>query len=367
MTTLNSSLFDGLIAVLFVVGISAPMVKSLVEPDLEISKAEKRSLAQWPRWSDVETPKKHFNLLSTYASDQFGFRENLINLNTQLKWTLGYSPSAKVIRGRDDWLFLKIRDPLLSQHEFGLKAVEEGLKGRAEYVRTMQTNLGDRGIAYQLIVAPNKMNIYEEYLPAKFSLTNIRASYDRYKDQFAAEELEKQVFAEQVLQQQKANYTEDLYFKNDTHWNDLGAYLVFKESLSKLNREHSSLKFDAPDKKFSLKRKQTGDLADYLSLGNRLTSLEPTTNFRKCAARGGITAFRNGVNQSICNRNSTVLLMIGDSFMGYLMPYYSESVGKVYIVRQDISRRQLAGLIDELEPAVVIEQIVERSLPGKVP
>ena len=59
--------------------------------------------------------------------------------------------------------------------------------------------------------------------------------------------------------------------------------------------------------------------------------------------------------------------MIGDSFMKYLMPFYSESVGHMYMVTQEVSRKKLLAIIDELQPDLVIEELVERHLPGLVP
>jgi hypothetical protein len=343
------------------------MIVGVMQADLEISPTEKRVLAQWPQWAEEKDLKTFLGTLSNYVADQFGFRQYLISVNKKLKWFLGYSPSASVVRGEDDWLFLKIQDPLLTQHKYGEDAVENWLIKRANYVRDMGMELAKRGIAYQHIMASNKMTVYKEHLPTKFSLTNISASYEFYKSQFTEEELSQQVFSDRVLSPHKQEYKDQFYFKNDTHWNHLGAYLVFSESIAKLRRQRPELEFDSPDKKFFTKEKYSGDLAGYLGLGKKLVAAEPQTDFRVCARRKAITAVRQGVSQSVCERNGTIVLMIGDSFMSYIMPFYSESIGKMYIVKQDISRQRLLKLVDQLNPHLVIEELVERHLPGLVP
>ena len=343
------------------------MTVGITQPDLKVSKEEKRSLAQWPIWNEREDLKGFFGSVSKYTADQFGFRENLIVANSKLKWLLGYSPSEGVIRGKEDWLFLKNIDPLLSQHKYGKAEVEDRLRKRAENVRTMETELGKRGIVYQHIIASNKMTVYKEYLPAKFSLTDISASYHFYQAQFTEAEFSKKVVSDRVLGAHKSKYQYPFYFKNDSHWNHLGAYLVFKESLDKLSQLAPNLEFDTPVKKFLVDPKPARDLASRLSLGRELASVEPKTNFRPCARRKGITSVGQGINQSICKRNSTVVLMIGDSFQKYLVPFYSESIGHMYMVTQSISRQRLFALVDQLKPDLVIEEVVERHLPALVP
>jgi alginate O-acetyltransferase complex protein AlgJ len=355
------------VAILFVAAISLPMIVGVMQADLEISPTEKRVLAQWPQWAEEKDLKTFLSTLSSYVADQFGFRQYLISVNKKLKWFLGYSPSASVVRGEDDWLFLKIQDPLLTQHKYGEREVENRLIKRANYVRDMEMEMAKRGIAYQHITASNKMTVYKQYLPTKFSLTNITASYEFYQSQFTEEELSQQVFSDRVLSLHKQEYKDQFYFKNDTHWNHLGAYLVFSESIARLRRKHPELEFDSPDKTFLVKQKHSGDLAGYLGLGNKLVATEPQTNFRVCARRKATTAERQGVNQSVCERNRTIVLMIGDSFMANLMPFYSESIGKMYSVGQTISRQRLLKLVDEFNPDLVIEELAERHLPGLVP
>lgn len=355
------------VAIAFVVAIAAPMIVGIVQPDLEVSQQEKRTLAQWPHWSERKDLKDYFNSVSKYTADQFGFRENLITTNTKIKWFLGYSPSDQLIRGQNDWLFWKITDPLLSQHQYGKAAVVDGLTKRAEYVRNMELVLAEKGIVYQSIIASNKMTVYKEYLPAKFSLTDVSASYGFYRSQFDKADIERQVLTVDVLAKHKSTHEDSFYFKNDTHWNQLGAYLVFKDSLEKLLIVNPSLAFDAPVKKFISKETRSGDLATYIGLDKELVAMEPHCTFRACSNRKNVTVKLKGVNQSICERNETVVLMIGDSFMTYLMPFYSESVGKLYMVTQNISRHRLLALIDQLKPDVVIEELIERNLPGSIP
>jgi hypothetical protein len=352
----------------FVAVISAPMLASIFQADKAVSETEKRTLQTWPVYADSESLPTYFSSINSYVNDHFGFREDLIKLNNKIKYSLNESPSKRVIRGRGDWLFLKIHDPLMSNQKTPKSTVKANVLKRANYIRGMSQELTKKDIAYQHIVAPNKMNVYPEHLPALYGLTDINATYDLFRENVSGLE-EAVVFnAIDALRVNKSNeYGADLYFKNDTHWNPLGAYHVYRESLTRLKQDYPHLDLALKPHLFEVHRKQSGDLAVMAGLSSSLIAEEPQTSFEACTVRSKIKSIRKNMSLSTCNANETTMLLIADSFMTGIYPYMSQSVGDLYMIGQRASRSEIRKAIEEIKPDVVVEIIVERSLARYLP
>ncbi len=359
---------SGLFAALFFTALMTTLLVSIATPDVDVSEQEKRTLQTWPKWSERESLKAYLRQLSDYANDQFGFREQLIKLYNKASWSLGESPSDTVIRGNNDWLFLKIKDPMLSQHKYSRTTVENIIKRRVEYIRKMKSELEARGIVYRHIIASNKMSVYSEHLPAIYALTNINASLEHFKSLIDPELAPLQIYTDEIVNAVKPTEPEfDLYFKNDSHWNDYGAYQVFMEVLRSLDQKSSKLALDPIAREFKVFEKFSGDLAQYIGLNDQLMAMEPYTEFLPCAQPDNQQSVRWDLGLAKCDRNETKILIIGDSFLVNFYPYFAESVGELYVIRQKTSRTRLLQLIDAYQPDIVLEEIVERNLAQPIP
>ena len=351
----------------FFICLSMPMIIGFLGPLKTESKEEKRTLAQWPKWIERKSIEHYFEQISTYTQDHFGLRELLIISDKKMKWVLNESPSSSVIRGEDNWLFLKIRDPLLSRQKYSTKTMMAFLEQRADYVANMHERLNKKGIIYRHIVAANKMTVYPEYLPNIFKLTDINASLSHFKNALNNKSNKVTIYSDEVLANYKSkNSSKTLYFKNDSHWNDLGAYQVFLATIKNLHATHSDLPLLIEDKDFTNNIEIGGDLANLIGLPKQLTSIEPTTQFLDCAVRSGLSQIERDLKLSKCGKNTTRIMVIGDSFATLLYQYFAESVGELMIIDQATSRYRIHQLIDKYKPDVVIEEIVERNLSKPV-
>lgn len=356
-----------LTALMFVVMVSVPMIGSFIQTDLKASPSEKRWLATLPDFQQRESLKSYFSALNEYTNDHFGFREQLIGLNNQLKLSLNQSPSKRVIKGRDGWLFYRTRDSLLSRRTRTKEEVKAQLEERAESVFAMSELLSDRGIAYQYMIVPNKMSIYPEFLPDIYSLTDIRASYHYFIAHMNLHEKDFFLDVEQALLPHKSNELGmDLYFKNDSHWNQLGAYRTYQSILQKLSAQHPDLALQANQHAVRIYTHHAGDLAEYVGLGPRLREREPMTTHASCTHRSRVRKPKENLSHVACNVNDTKILLIGDSFSSLFYPFLAESVGELYSMPWTTSRSEIVAAVDDLQPDLVIEQIVERSLAAPI-
>ena len=356
------------LCVAFVIAIGAPMVASIVEADKSVSETENRALQMWPVYKDFDSMQSYFASINAYVNDHFGFRKNLIELNNKIKYSLNESPSKRIIRGDGDWFFLKVHDPLMSNQSTPKDRVRANVIFRADYIKRTHQELKEKGIAYQHIVVPNKMSLYREQLPRLYGLTDINATYSFFRQ--AMQDVNKTVAfdAIDILVGKKTNeFKADLYFKNDSHWNDLGAYYVYQESLARLKQSHSRLSLELRPHLFEMRRKYSGDLANMIGLQNRLYSQEPHTSFIDCAARSKVKLVKENLSVSICDANDTTMLLIADSFMTGIYKYMSESVGILYMTGQNATRSEIRKTIDDIKPDVVVEILVQRSLAKPLP
>ena len=359
---------SSLASIAFVLAITAPMFVSLLMPDQNISASEKRTLKQWPIFSQADSIKSYFSSVNDYASDHFGFRESLIELNNKIKYALNESPVKSVIRGDGEWLFYKIHDPLMSNHVNTDETLKGNLQARANYIKRNYLELKQKNIVYQHIVVPNKMNLYPEYLPKLYALTDINATYDFFKTQLNDIDDTVAFDAIDALTPNKKNMKGfDLFFKNDTHWNVLGAYYVYQESFKRLQKKHPELQLNIKQHTFKSKIKIGGDLANYIGLGNALKAQEAVTDFPECTQRQNIELVRKGLSVAKCGRNDTTIFLVADSFMAGIYAYMAESVGTLYMTTQKTNKAELRNMIEEVNPDIVIEILIERSLARPLP
>lgn len=357
------------LSLLFVMAIASPMLASFIQADLEVSESEKRRLQTWPLFAESKSITAYFNGINAYVKDHFGFRETLIKFNNALKFSLNESPVDSVIRGDEKWLFYKVRDPLMVNNSTPKEQVKANVNARAQYIKQRQQNLAAMGIEYQYMVVPNKMTLYSEFLPNVYRLTNINATYDYFKSVTTDVDSKVLFHAMDVLEPNKRNSNDsDLYFKNDTHWNFLGAYYAYKESMRRLQRQNPLLVLTSSAHEFTLETKISGDLAQqFTGLASNFRASEPTTRFANCTARSNISLRKENLSHVSCNNNDTVLYLVADSFISGIYAYMAESVGSLYMSNQSISRTEMTDNINSIKPDVVIEILVERSLARPLP
>lgn len=166
--------------------------------------------------------------LDSYLSKNFGFRTEMISCYTGLQTGLfGTSPVEDVILGKNGYLFYEETvDDYCGTNLLGIREIyniNKTLELMQEYVKS-------QGGQMLLLVAPNKNSLYD-YMPYNYQKTTTDSNWDRlvavmdevdYMDAFA-------FFAEKQ---------EELYFKTDTHWNDLGAYYVYAKTMQQLGKSY---------------------------------------------------------------------------------------------------------------------------------
>jgi hypothetical protein len=370
------SLSAFLSSALFVSIIALPLTQ--VNWKGSISAQEKRKLTAFPEWSWKKKRLKSFPKKFEEAfGERFGFRSQLVLGNSLYKvFVLGVSARPKVVLGDNGWLFYS---PSLDEYR-GLKTLKkEDLRLRVEDLKAKAKYFASRNIRCLFVVAPNKEEIYSEFLPTSIQ----RVQKNLYVDQLAAA-LKADQDAGDVnfmdLRQPILNAKSlgRLYHRTDTHWNQLGSCIAVNEIVSRLQNAMPNLqpaKISAQE--IWTKPAPGGDLAGFLSLPDWFSEEEvhlgpESGKFRLAALKCKLDCPREKLLMPFVakeslhpNRKGTVLL-VGDSFTGGPIPFLLDHFHRVIQFCPEPflskwSQQIIPEIVGAEKPDVYIELIVDRN------
>jgi hypothetical protein len=153
-------------------------------------------------------------------------------LYAQLKVRVfGVSGSAAVTLGKQRWLFFT-GDLIVDDYRCSRPLTETELAQWKDHLLSRRDWLRSRGIPYVFVVAPNTGTIYPEYLPdalhrfGSASRLEQLTSYLEQHSDFRPIELRK------PLTEAKGMGT--LYYKTDSHWNQMGGFVAYEQISARL-------------------------------------------------------------------------------------------------------------------------------------
>ncbi|MCR4584392.1 MAG: hypothetical protein K5686_01585 [Lachnospiraceae bacterium] len=250
---------------LFICGIALPVpLWAVVGPYFDKEGTENRTLAGRPEFS-AENYGSFAKEYEAYFNDHLPFREELIGMEAMTDFLLYKSSSDRVIAGKDGWLFYSAKndgDPLKNYTGDDLLSKSQ-LKSIAEKLGKVDEYMKSRGGRFILFIAPNKERVYSEYMPEKYgapaeqsAVTQLIAYLEKNTDVEV-------IYCLDELLEAKEGCTDPLYYKTDTHWNQLGGYVGSRVLLQALDVELPKLGDGA---EYRVSGQSSGDLARYLHL-----------------------------------------------------------------------------------------------------
>jgi hypothetical protein len=371
---------DRVLALLFVLAIALPPLALIRTATRASTLFENRPPAAWPALATATASWTDFTRGFERAfADHFGGRNALIRVDHVVKaGVFGVSPVPNVMIGRDGWLFFLGEDGnSLKRHYRGVEPFPDDLvHAVAQELAHRQTALNARGIAYLVVVVPDKFTIYPDELPA----------WVRRMPQTPLERLERAMtkagvnFVDLRAPLMQAKTRERLYFKTDSHWNLLGATVGYRSIVGAMRGALTAVgKGDSVPPPADPKMPKyvdgvdtySGDLARMLGLPGRYA--EPDfaplgkllgDPWARCARRVDAPqpgASDPGLNETyMCDRATLPRAVVfRDSMAIALIPLLSENFSRVVYVQ---SRAMDFDIIERERPDIVIEEMVERSI-----
>jgi hypothetical protein len=365
-----------LIASLFIGFIFTLPLITLVKQDALVSEFEKRQLAQFPEMKfDLPSLVKFPRQFEKYFNDHLGGRDQLISLHNTFNFrVLKKSSISSATVGEREWLFSNADGELLDymglmQKDFvSLESYRYALEDRRDW-------LAKFGVRYLFLPVPNKMMMYEEYLPLRVRQEKGVTVYGQFIDHMRKySDFTDFLDLKSILL--KAKEKRQVYFRTDTHWNLDGSLVADRAIIHHLQQWFPQLQtLELSD----LIRNETyyrGDLAILMhiqgAIGEKASLLEVKDSCRnkldqklvgfvnknkKLAADARFLPEING-----CKGKPLKALVIHDSFGLFLRPFLSEQFGQVIYMNYSNFTGMKEWIVQE-RPDVVIDQRVARNLP----
>jgi hypothetical protein len=313
-----------------------PAMVQLFSERTQISASEKRARAPLPAWPRRPDEWRSFPTdVDRYVRDHFGLREPLATGWSLAKYALRNTPRVAV--GREGWLYF----PQYWERKYGAgdcRALEQEVRSLAGRLDRLAAAAARGGVTVLVAVAPDKETVYPEHLPDPVPVRcDLLAELQRaLRDGRAGT-------ADLRAALQAAKASGQVYFRTDSHWNDVGGWRAATALLEGLCAPGGGC-VKLPQPSLSTKT-ASGDLAGLIGLASVLGERYQAIDVPEAKHAG------------------RALVVIGDSFAKSILRFLAadESVGEVTFV-DDASGRVDARPIVASRPDAILVVIVERYL-----
>lgn len=348
-----------LLTVMFMAALILPVLAwPFVSPFLDTENHENRVLAEFPSLNDGVY---FFDGLTQWFSDHMPYKNQLVSIHSDLFMSLfNTTPNPRVVVGEDGWLFYNNYDAenpiddILGRTSFSpeeTEIIEKNLQEAGVYAK-------ENGALFVFLLPPNKESIYREKLP------------DYLRD-MAVQETRADlltgtvdpgdcilVYPKEDLIREKDGY--QLYYRYDTHWNRLGAYVGLRSVCSAIG-------IDIPELSALTVREEGGypkDLADLAGMGNRCSNdseyiiedLLPDVSVEE-TKEGSAAVYRSGA------ADGRTVLVVHDSYYRSMTEYLPKVFSQVISVDRDYSDLySVQKYVEEYQPDIIIMEVVERGI-----
>lgn len=313
---------------------------------------ENRQMATKPILSK-ETMKTYFGDYSKYYNDNLPYRTLLRRIYNKYDYLIFRNTNNISLAGKDDWMFYtrSVGDtsPVqMVQSKFTYD--ETFIKNNLEVIEK-NFNYGEENrFDLYYLVLPNKENIYREYLP---DYVNI------YDNQSRAEKVISQINNDRIIYPKEELLAEksinQVYYKTDTHWNSLGAFIGYKALIkTMLNKNINYEKLEWHDEKDS------GDLVKLSGIYGVFNDSIPSVTYH------GISKSEKTDTTKLyeCyNSNATynkTIMVLGDSYRENMIQYFYADFQHVILINRGNYSQEI---LKKYKPDIVVIEYVERSFP----
>lgn len=329
---------------------------------------ENRTLAPPPR---IETIR-HLNylpkMLEDYVNDRFGLRQVLVRAWSLARYQVGLSSTKDVVIGKDGWLFYTA-ERLMEQHTGADVFKPAELEAWIGTMERTQDWLAARGIAFYILIAPDKNTMYPELLP----------NYPRRKggttrtDQLVARARSSTL---EVIDPRPALFAakaagKEIYFAGDSHWTERGAFVAYTALMDRIRQRFPDVApLTEADYETTRGRPAASDLARMLSLEDRLSYEIERLKLRDTERRTAlpVTTMRQGWGWRVERFTNNLagrpkLLVFGDSFTNYVLgPNMLYATFRDAVWTHNNGGTLNLDLVAETKPDIVLVQMADRYL-----
>lgn len=380
-------LADRLLVAAFLVVIAAPMWFAFRSDNGgTIAATERRAAAPFPKLDFRDghlLPRKRSitafpQKFELWFNDHLGFRRALIQgynmarvaglvSNSAARPVVGQAPRSPVIIGRDGWLFYSAEN-LVDDY----RCTRPFTAAELDYWKKLLTDRRDwlrkRGIRYIVTVAPNSQTINSEFMPRSFNRVHPQSRLDQLLAHLRGPDAVEIVDLREALREARTQF--NTYHKTDTHWNDFGAFVGYRQLMQRLAGWYPQLEPWALDDFAVTKIDAPGDYLSRLvdspiPFREELITLEPRR--QRQAEMPAYEIAGDRLKTRVATRPEgelDAIVVLHDSFTVALAPFLNEHARRVrYLWTFGFP----AEVIEAESPQIVIQEFVERVLMAEPP
>ena len=331
---------------------------------------ENRTLASKPILVSTninEYPKNY----EEYFNDYLPFKTELVKLkNLSDIFVFKNVFDSRVLLGKNKWLFN--REDNLTEKYIGIEKynfTKEELETAKSNLIHFRDELKKKNIDFIFMVCPSKQFIYNEYMPNYIKRKSTKNGTDIFVEYIKNNTDIKVVYPKEELLKYKDKF--QLYYKYDTHWNSLGAYIGYMELAKILNINNKNindlkiLEFDSSSVNRSLKVFYN-NISKMLGLNNIKYFKDDAIYILEDYKHSLTNDFDKWRENKILKYdlyNSSNIMVIRDSYFFEVLPYMSEVFKQVEYIHLDYFKNEN---IMEYKPDIVVFESVEYGLKHRV-
>lgn len=275
---------------------------------------------------------KHFN---DWFSDRFFLRKPVIRTYNRMISKLKKNEHKYVLVGQDNWLFYRSKNNILD-YQNRLNFADRHLHQAVNYLKDINEWAKENNKAFYVLFAPDKYRIYSEYYPTYIKRTSgeKRSAVSRIVSELRNNTDVRVYYPYGILQKNKDKGL--LYWKGDTHWNELGSYIAYTGFIDLVKRGVPGITpLDLP---FDIEyEEQKGDLS--FMAPDAEINFKPAIH-KKTSYQFKAKCYETGMNKDGTSKNYRCLnkeappgskkaVVLRDSFYRGMAPYMSEHFSQV--------------------------------------
>ena len=283
---------------------------------------------------------------------------------------LPYFPAREMngtIFGRDDWMFCNYDNSIAYYCGSNLMS-EQQMKDKLSLMQKLQNICDSRGVQLQFMIAPNKEQVYSEYMPT-YTIENSYKRVPGFIDYVKRNSSVKIIYPIDELCAAKS--TMSTYYKYDTHWNHYGSFIATQALYKDMGLDYvspDSVNYSEGSCIWGLVITAGLSWKDYERDYDHIPDYKPEIElFNTDGEIDHIHTEKSAVYRTDSTAsNQSRFVMVGDSFRLYMMPYLERDFQHVSIAHRD----NIHDIEDDIRQAdILVVECVERlddSLNGTI-
>lgn len=359
------------------IAISSVFILILILPSLEsvfnfmpkVENNENRALKS--------KPKANINLLDlfpeeydSYYSDNFDLRNQLLWLNSKLKFNIYNNPpvEGKAFIGRDGWMYITKHQ--METYRGDNILTDKQLTRYHEIFEYRRNFLDSIGCKYYVVIVPTKTSVYSEYLPLSKRKEVEFTRTDQLSNLLDTMSGIKFIDLRRTFIDNKGKTR--MYHKTDNHWNEYGAFIGYKKIINDISKDFPSIvPYSIDDFVVDSTEKVNRTLPAMMGIYDDIVEYNITCrpNFSKKASVGSENNYpipkyfgykdEYEIVYEIDNDSLPKVLVIRDSFGTNLMPFLNEHFSKSVFIFDAWNHEFNEEIVINEKPDIYIQLVLE--------